>query len=142
MRRLIVIVIPLTIAVFLYFAGFIGTSSMRVRTDHGLRLPSSASGLRCLGFVTLTPLLDTIASATFEIHKSEFVAIESQFTSPLNRVPETKEENRDDILMVPAEFVRRTQILRGINTSGNVVTFDLYELANSKTGVRITTFWN
>jgi hypothetical protein len=115
---------------------------MRVRTDHNLRLPSSATELRCLGFATLTPLLDTIACATFEIPKHDFGVIESQLTSPLRSISESTEENRDGIMKVPIEFKQRTQILRGINSSGNVVTFDIYECSDSRMGVRITTCWN
>jgi hypothetical protein len=142
MRKFLPIMIPVVLAGCLYFGGVIGTSKMRMRTDHSLVLPPSTMHLRCLGGVTFTPILDTLACATFEIRKDEFELIESQFPDPLRVVQESPGENRDGILNVPSTFGRRTQILRGVNRSGNVVTFDLYEVVNSGLGVRVTTSWN
>jgi hypothetical protein len=60
----------------------------------------------------------------------------------LRTVSESTEENRDGIMMVPVEFKQRTQILRGMDRSGNVVNFDIYDCSDSQMGVRITTCWN
>src|SRR5688500_18072331 len=60
-----------------YAYGFIGNSQMRIRREHGIHLPASASAIRCRGDAWLC-FLDRGAASTFEITANDLLALLSQ----------------------------------------------------------------
>jgi hypothetical protein len=63
---------------FLFIFGFIGSSAARVRREHGLRLPSSASRFVCRGDAWMHPFIDSGAASVFEMSSDDVPNFVSQ----------------------------------------------------------------
>jgi hypothetical protein len=60
-----------------FFAGFVGDSAVRIRREHGLKLPSSASQFECKGDAWIT-IMDRGASSTFVMARSDMPSFVAQ----------------------------------------------------------------
>ncbi len=60
-----------------FFAGFVGDSAVRIRREHGLQLPLSASQFECRGDAWIS-IIDRGAASTFVMARSDMASFISQ----------------------------------------------------------------
>lgn len=77
--RLLIVVFAAVCAIGLLFVfGYVGNTLTRVKREHGIQIPPSASHFVCKGDAWL-PFLDRVAVSTFEMAFSDVASFTNQF---------------------------------------------------------------
>jgi len=125
----------------LFLGGFLGSSAARIQRDHSLRLPSAASDIHCVRFISLSTFMDSGEQATFVIPKASL----ETFISQIEPRPEwIKFDQAKVSLAIPPSWTTRPVVARYCrrSTEDNMLTVEIFDLGNSKLGVAVATIWN
>lgn len=145
-------VVALTPAAYglLYLIGYAGSSTARVKREHGVTLPPSARKLVCRGDAWMHQFMDSGAAAAFEIPASDLPGFVSQL-----RVRESSEGSplasaATDIFPANRQYqIDRPWIsgvplkrYRCVSPTGDWLSVQIWEIDDGHVGVLLYTDWN
>src|SRR5215467_6485831 len=73
----ILFVVP-SLCGLLFLLGYVGNTAARVKREHGLKLPSSASGFICRGDAWMHSFMDSGAASALEMDSKDLISFTSQ----------------------------------------------------------------
>jgi hypothetical protein len=137
----------ITVFVLPFAAGFLGHSAMRIRREHGLRLPASASHFECRGDAWLT-IIDRGAASTFEMSRTDLGSFTSQLSIRSSTIGST-----DAVASIfPGNSQYRVSAPWRIGTpiatydcqspTGDLLSVQIWPIDDSRVGVCLYTDWN
>lgn len=130
----------------LFVLGHNGNSFSRLKREHGLRIPTSASHLECRGNAWIS-VLDRVAVSTFQIARADLPA----FTNQLRvRPPDalyfgfrsTNYDGQRYLFPSPHYSVTNIATYYCDSPTGDFLFVDLWDVDDSRVGVCLYTDWN
>jgi len=116
----------------LFVFGFIGNSATRVRREHGLLLPTSASRFKCKGDAWIS-ILDRTADSTFLMSRSDLVTFTNQLKT---REPDGLFKHQSPF------FSDGITTLYCDSPTGDFLLVDISDASDSEVWIRLLTDWN
>ena len=115
---------------------------MRIKQEHTLTVPASASHIHCDPFFAISIFLDTGGEASFEMSRNDLPIFLAQLKFLRS---ESRPDDPSDMLVnneVPDHFGRLISTFDGFSHDGNVMHIDVYDIDASTVGVWIGTISN
>jgi hypothetical protein len=127
-----------------FFAGIVGDSAVRIRREHGLQLPPSASQFECKGDAWIT-IMDRGASSTFVMARSDMATFVAQLKireSSTGAVTSIFPGNRQYQISAPwrTGVPIATHYCR--SPKGDSLAVQFWSIDETRVGVCLYTDWN
>ena len=137
--------VSFALAMLLLFCIVFGDSASRIRREHGLTLPASASSIECRGDAWLRPIMDCGAASSFEASVGDIPLFIAQL-----RVRSTTTGVFETIFPGNPEYqVHRawmsgtpTATYRCSSPTGDALFVQTWPIDSSRIGVCLYTDWN
>jgi hypothetical protein len=137
----------ITLLVLPFATGFLGHSATRIRREHGLQIPASASSFECRGDAWLS-IIDRGAASTFEMARTDMVS----FTSQLRIRTSTTTETDAVASIFPGNSQYQVSAVWRTGTpigtyfcqspTGDYLWVQIWTIDDSRVGVCLYTDWN
>ena len=127
-----------------FATGFLGHSATRIRREHGLRLPASASHFECRGDAWLS-IIDRGAASTFEMARTDMVSFTSQLRvreSGTGVVTSIFPGNSQYQVSAPWRAGTPIATYHCQSPTGDFLSVQIWPIDDSRVGVRLYTDWN
>ena len=138
-RFIAVTLVTASLAISLFAFGCVGSSAARVRREHGLQLPSSATGFVCRGDAWKHTFIDSGAVAAFEMASSDLPNFISQL-----RIHDTQETTLPDGYQIHRPWMKGTPLkaYRCESPTGDELDVHVWAIDDAHVGVLLYTDWN
>lgn len=142
----IVVVTALVVGFFAlpFFGGLVGDSAVRIRREHGLRLPPSASQFECRGDAWIS-ILDRGASSTFVMARSDMASFVAQLKireSSTGVVTSIFPGNAQYQVSAPWRTGTPIATHHCQSPTGDSLSVQFWSIDESRVGVCLYTDWN
>src|SRR5882724_5098484 len=146
-RVLVMLAVLLCSATFglLFLSGYVGNSAVRVRREHGLKLPHSARAFVCRGDAWMHLFMDSGAASAFEMDARDLPSFLAQF-----KILQTKECLPGCIFPGNSQYQLHRAWMSGISMktyrcaspTGDSLEVQIGTIDEAHVGVLLYTDWN
>jgi hypothetical protein len=124
-----------------FIGGFVGDSAIRVRREHGLRLPASASNFECRGDAWLC-IMDRGASSAFEIASNDLRGFVAQLKTRQSDSDSLIPGNSQYRLSAPWRSGARLASYLCDSPTGDWLYVEVWPIDAVRVGICLYTDWN
>ena len=142
---LAVVILSSSVFGLLFFFGYVGNSAVRVKREHGLKVPPSARGFICRGDAWMHLFSDSGAASAFEMASRDLPSFVSQL-----KIQQTNEGGPGSVFPGNAQYQIHRPWMSGVSMrsyrcaspTGDSLAVQIWAIDGANVGVFLYTDWN